>query len=578
MANLVVTVVSTGATLNPMGCTVRLDEGASPYSTASLTVPLPGLEQLADLDPQDRPAVRIQADRRDHEGLSGLGSIRSSLNVTLRVVDRSIDARARTVTLALANDETYLDYAPTVDVDLQAYSFSLRRIIGLTLQRALGTSTETIVATSPDSAYKQARTLRNLIPESSFEYPITQWKGVNATLTRSGLNARSGGNSIRITPNTVGRTDSYAETDVSLTPGKTYRLSAWGTSDYVSGRLTDPLYSRRIGVFTTVNGISSPIAVSYNVAPAFRGNPSIEVVTMFTVPEGTRSTTVRLYDGSDGQVAGAMHYDAVMLVEAPNYEGGQPIAYFDGSTPDDALYVYSWDGDRELSTSTRRARVERPGELLIWRQGQTARDYLAPILQAAGLRLFQDPAGLWRAVDNSYSATFPKRLDHLDNLYQLTESGGFNSNHPDGTPLWADAVAITYNWLDGNGERTTRTDIDAAPDYRKLYQVTLDDTVYPGPGAAAYLRSRLAMRSRQITATARMDFSYRPSQLLTVSAEHTGLQTGLVDSVEFDFASDEMTVVGKHMTATPTLAWNQLGYGVSWAASPVGASWASETE
>jgi hypothetical protein len=575
-AGLTVTLVSTGAPLATTACRVRLDEGATPYATASVTIGMPTLAQLAALDPQDRPTIRIQADRRRVNG-TFTGVVNSALDITLRVVDRSIDARAATVTLTLANDESFLDYAPTEDLDFQDASYSVRIIIGRVLQRALALAAAPAVFTRPDSRYKTARTLRNLIPESSFEYPFSQWKGVNATLTRSGLNAKSGGNSLRIAPTTQGRFDSYAETDVSLTPGKTYRLSAWATSDYGIGGGVDPIYSRRIGVFTTVNGVTTPVGTSYNAGPAFRGEATSEVVAVFTVPEGTRSTTVRLYNGRDTQVAGAYHYDAVMLIEAPFSEDGKQVAYFDGSTPDDDLYVYAWDGDRELSTSTRRARIDRPGETLIWRQGQTARDYLAPILQAAGLRLFQQVNGDWTAVDNSYIALFPRRLDHLLNLYQITETGGFNSTHPDGSPLWADAVAVTYNWLDGNGERATRVDIDAAPNYRKLYQVTLDDTVYPGPGAAAYIRSRLAMRSRQVTVTGRVDLSVVPSQELTVSAQHTGLQTGLVDSVEFDFDADEMTIVGKRMTATPTTAWNQLSNGVRWSDSPVGASWASET-
>jgi hypothetical protein len=554
---------------------LRVDEGASPYTTAGVTLAIPPADMYAALDPQIYPRVILRADRREAAFSPYNGLLKSQFSQTLRVVARSIDAGSATMTLNLANDESFLDFAPAQDIDLQSFHTSIRRVIAETLRTALGLASNPTVAMT-DSIYRQARTLRNLIPESSFEFPITQWKGVNATLSRSGSYAKEGGNSLRIAPSTAQRVDSYAETDVSLTPGKTYRLSAWGSTDYVTGQLVDPIYWRRAAIFTTINGTAIPIAVSPNSQIFTSTRPSL-VTFEFTVPEGTRGTTIRLYNGTDTQTTGAVYWDAVQLVEAPFVDGATPVNYFDGNTPDDDLYVYVWDGDRAQSTSTRRARVERPSDTLVWRRGQTARDFLTPILQSAGVRLYQDTSGTWRAVDNAWLTPGRARIDLLDNLFQVTDQTSIDATHPDGSPLWADAVAITYNWLDGNGDRVEATDVSAPAGYRKLWSLVLDDTFYPGPGQAEYIRSRLAMRGRQMTAVARIDYNVQPSQELTLITEQAGRMTGVVDSVSFDLATDEMTVVGKRMVAAPATAWNQLAVGVRWADSPVGASWASET-
>jgi hypothetical protein len=569
-ATYAVTLLSTGAEVPGVtGVTVRLDEGATPYLSGQITMKMPALSTVAALDPNKRPRLQIVARR-----LFTSGTVKTTLSTRVIVTDRTVDAAAATLTLTVANEETLLDYAPAADVNMSLYYDSIRNLV-LRVLRIIMPTGGINFPLGPDAAYRPAVTARNIVPESGFEWALSgKWKQVNAAAVIIQAYAAQGVNSLRVSPANAS-TDSYVEIDPGLTPGRTYRISAWGSTD--NGMLGEiyPGRARVLALMGNVSGVPEVLAIGSGT-PITNSTPREQVIE-FTIPEYAKDTTIRLYNGTNTNTNGSVYWDAVMAVEAPYVELGTPIPYFDGDTPDDATYVYTWDGQDGVSASTRTPRVERRPEALIWRQGQTAREFLNPILQAVKLRLFQDAAANWRLVDNSYLAPLRTRMDHLDNIYSATEGGGFNARHPDGSPLWADAVAITYRWLDGRGVEQERTDVAAPAGYVKLITLTLDNTPYPGPGQAEYVRSRLIMRARQMTTRGRINFNAAPSQELTILTEHTGLITGLVDSVEFDLNADEMTVVGKALVDTPATAWNQLDTGIRWSDSPVGASWASET-
>jgi hypothetical protein len=571
-----------GTALAASSCQLRVDEGATPYTSATLTIKMPSLAVLAQLDPNARPVVRVRASRR--QGSTGQ-QVRSSIDTSPRLVDRSVDLRSGTVSLTLANDETSLEYAPAVDVDLLSLNTSVRAIAQEVVRRATGRSATTVTA-AVDRAFVPSTTQKNLMPEGGFERGINRWKPVNARLDISPSYSTDGANTLRIQPNSASF-DSFAEIDAGLVAGKTYRIQGYLSSDYTSYNFAPDGRTQQIVVVAAMNGYPEVIAKSSALLMSLPDVPRLRMVE-FTMPPNITASSVRLYNGANNAATpanGGMYWDSIAIFEAPldltdsfTRHGYQKVLpYFDGDTVDTDRFIYTWDGERGSSTSTRRPRVARNPESLVWRRGQTARDFLTPVLQAVGLRIYQDVTGTWRLTDNSDRPTARTRLDVRSNIYQIVDAGAFNSTYPDGSPVWADAVAVTYRWTDDEGNDREAVDVDAPDGYTKLYQLTLQETPYPGPGQAAYLRGRFAQRARQMTVTARPDYGVLPSQELTIVTDHVGLLTGYVDSVAFDHAADEMTVVGKNLVSTPATAWNQLGIGVRWSDSPVGASWASET-
>jgi hypothetical protein len=82
-------------------------------------------------------------------------------------------------------------------------------------------------------------------------------------------------------------------------------------------------------------------------------------------------------------------WDNVSMIEGNGLDTNNTsiVRYFDGATTDTSMYRYDCTGDVYNSTSTRTPLVDRGPDALIWTAGQTAWNFLTPILQAVGWRL-----------------------------------------------------------------------------------------------------------------------------------------------------------------------------------------------
>lgn len=199
-----------------------------------------------------------------------------------------------------------------------------------------------------------------------------------------------------------------------------------------------------------------------------------------------------------------------------------------------------------------------------WLPGQSAWDYLRPLVDAVGLRLWCDDRR------NFYLA------DPIDGTAGgLSISAKYATQATDAIDMerdWYDAVVITYSWRDAAGNDQTAYDTAAAGGYSKVLALTYDRP-YPGRGAAAAMLRRTLGRGRQQTLEAVSDYSAAPGMAVTVTLPNTPIQTGLLSAVSWQVPGDEMRLTPRDLIDTPVSAWVYAQAGVAWDEIPVGTDW-----
>jgi len=565
------------------GGTLTVDEGASPYVTGSLSLPRPGPAAYEALDPAADSIITLVITRGE-PGRTGT----TKRFERLYVIDRDTSYLGDTVTLTLAGTEaSFNDYKPVTTIDLNRWQGSVRSIVLRTLEAA--GIWDVPRGNLVDRALPTYFELRNLFPQSSFETPLHEdWResAASAAVVR-GYN-RGGRSSLRIRPTGLlfdlglSALDSYAAFPLNLTPGQRYRVSGYITVPFRQGT-TNAVNARRIAIAAKIGDTPQRIIFRSDQAPAVATTPT-RVSVDFTVPAGAEDVEVRLYNGG-ARDQGDVFWDALTAFEGDGLDlalgvdqfgRGLPVDHFDGDTTDTATYAYVWDGARDQSTPRRLPRTTRPPQTLIWEAGTSAHAFLTPILEAVGARLLWDVDGRAYLYTSAYLSPARANLDYVANLFDATDRTAREATHPDGSPLWADAVSIRYRWLDNDGVQQERTDTAAPTGYRKLYFLELNETPYPGAGQAAYLLARFRSRAQQRSLVGRIDWTLAPAQLLNGNVAAGDPLVGVVDSVSWDLDQDVMTVTTKALIIPPSTRWDQVPAGRSWSAEPVGATWAQD--
>jgi hypothetical protein len=535
------------ADLTLLDGTITADEGWAPYGQAQAVIARPSVAVLARLDPEAK--VSVEFELADDE--SALAVFNGTEVFRLALVARRFNDDG-SVALSLATGEQYLqDYRlPWTNDDISAWAnqSSLNSIVYNIVNRALGPGF-TLNFDAVDTSFNTYSELTNLVENPSFEIANAEgWTPMACDVERVTDWVAVGNYSGRINPK--GTTpDTYAKADPGMTAGGVYTLSATfrnhaGQSGTLDSR------ARRMTVVATINGRARTIASSDPGPSAPYASARLSMT--FKVPATAAATEIRLYNGSF-KTGEFVFWDAVMLTEGNQRETNNITAvnYFDGDTANNSAYAYQWDGDRNQSSSTRIPILDRPPESLTWSPGQSAWDLLTSILNEANKRLFCDLSGQFNLVDNSYRDRQQKVVvAYGENLYRLDELQSRTATQPDGTPLYADGVLITYSWRDRNGVDRQKIDYAGPSQPQKLYAIERKSTGYPGAKAAGYLLARLRARRVMQSVTAAEDFTVRPAREITITSAPGTTRTGYVSAVTWDLTTAEMTITTKELVSS----------------------------
>ena len=511
--------------LKVKGGNVSLDSYRAPHIQGNLTIAAPTLATLNALDPRNGRRIRITV-AATFPGYS------QNRTFDLGMRDRDVDHANAEVRLTLASDEALLDdYAPLVDdVTPRASESSLRSVINYVLNKAIPGKS---LAASPSVNANATRywPVTNLLPNPAPSALATEWQiGFNGnyigSITMSSpLPVNGHPYAVQWTAG-AGTATLAAGTPSSyrVTPGRWYVFSFYlASSAATSARAALQWRSRGgVGTLSTVYG-----SVVSSDATAFK---RLSIIAQ--APDGADS--VWPFVDTAGNTAGRAHH----VSEAMLYEGDELVPYFDGATTDTSTYLYDWaDPDKpEASASVRTPIKTVAKESLTWKAGQTALQFLLPLVQVAGFRLLCNEARVWTLRDENYSAPGGLSIRHGINLIDGSDQISRDSE------LWFDARITRYKWTDAEGKQQEMADAFAlTTPYTRL--TTLDvDAAYPGPGRSEFAVRRAQGRGREVRATAVSDWSANAEQDVTVVLLNAPTQIGATSSVSFDLNNDRMTV------------------------------------
>jgi hypothetical protein len=511
-------VVGQAEDLSVAGGRLTLDSLNIPYATADVEVPLTDLD-LDDLDP--RANVRVVVTTADE--VAGTSRV---FNLGLR--DRTIDHDSRRVRVVLASDEALLtDYATLVlDAAPRTRETSLRGVVNYVLGKAIPGAA--LAAGGPDVDVTARWQVTNLITNPSTAVDLTGWAAVQCV-----TQARFNGGSV------PGSTDTWAALytvtaagdavvkvgtsgqSPAVSPGTTYTGRVWTPQNPVVGATfrVRVHWMNRAGAtigyadgppVNAVNGVWTPATVTAT-APAGAASADLFYITRVTTAGHTF-----LLDG------GMFH------------EGAEGVPYFDGNTPDTAIYTYDWTNpDLPNATQARRTpAVNRPPDLFVWTPGTTAWDFLEPFTSAAGLRLFCDEARVWRLVDpKAYTVPGTVTLSGFN-----IERGADTISRED-SEVFATGVVVHYTWAGESGQTLTAYDAAGTPSKVVVFEY---ETPYPGPGAAAAILARRNGTGRTQDVTAVVHWPTTPGMEASTSLPASPQQRGNVSAVRFPLDDDPL--------------------------------------
>ncbi|MCS6563428.1 carbohydrate binding domain-containing protein [Curtobacterium poinsettiae] len=570
---------TTVATLTPLELQWTQDEANSPMFVARVVVAMPSALQYAMLRPGAGYYLSVAAD---------VASTATSPPYLWKIVDRRRTADGQ-VELSAASAEVELQaYSPpAVDRSNWARQSSVPTILADVLTKTYGAGKWSRY-TYPTAygqdvgtpAYPTFEGTTNLCTNGGFEYGTTGWTGTYAAVSQSSAQRHTGTYSMLLTPNSGNQ--SRAALPQNLSTNTTYTLSAWVRSSAVMTG-TAVADGRRIYVVGATAGTVARFAetpTAPNVA-----NQWNRVSVTFTTPAlmDSGSFELRALNGSTTAAPVNVWFDDITLVEGDGTEtSGAPIDYFDGDTVDGALgYNYDWQGAAGNSSSTRTPIISRDPESLTWSPGQYGWDFLQPILQASGIRLWSDGYAVlngavvaryfWATNEFGYGTVAPRVLQG-QNLLDLKQTDSYNATFPDGTPMYADQVIIHYTWTDALNIARDAYDVYPASG-RKPYFLELADTPFAGVGRAQGIYNRISTRATMFEGTASFNRGLFPGMQVAITADVAGGSVlGYVDTTTHDPFRGTTDFRTKQTVAYTTKSW----YSATGTWASQSGSWAAE--
>jgi hypothetical protein len=562
------------AVLDVSDGTVTLDESQLPYGSLSLNASVANegivpagatIYQVvyAYLDPTKSPRIQVTATDLDTE--TGVTVTRE---FDLLLTGRTINPVDGTIDITAATDDSLLNYfklnAGTPDASYLAHQSSLVAVTNAVLAKS--GITGTLDPSSADADVTTLTSLTNLLPNGSAETTVTGWSSGSFAVARVTGTAKVGTACIRATSSTTGTQNLNASVNLAVDAGQQYTFSFWVQAATLTRLVA--------GVLRFFNSSGTSLGDNGGTAVREIAGQWVHYTVTATAPGG--ATAVLPYVQFQATTSGEVHYiDAAMLLEGDGLEtdGVNPVFYFDGSTAGTATYGYAWTGTVGASASTRTPVFERDPASLTWQPGDSAWDFIGPVLSAAGVSIVCDEKRVWRLYTPDYIPEGQLVLTPTSNLFDGTDEISRDLTAVDGSPLYFDACLVVYTWTDQNGLQQIRYDSYALPGGAGILWTINYAKAYPGPGAAAYIVNSVQGRARQFATDAQIDLTATPGMALNMTFPYVDSQVGFVSSVAWSFLADTMQVTSRGLISTPPSAWLYQPAGKSWASVPAGVPW-----
>lgn len=253
----------------------------------------------------------------------------------------------------------------------------------------------------------------------------------------------------------------------------------------------------------------------------------------FIAPEGAVTASLLLRRTGTTTNGATLDATGLMLLDS----SGVPFSYFDGDTASTADYAYAWTGTPEASTSTRTA-LTNIADLSAFElePGEHYWDFLNPLIQTAGLRLFCDENRDWWLVDPAtYTVAGTVAIEEGVNARGGTDLRSLRSTRPDGSPVYFTGVVVTYRWSDADGIEHVRHDVAGTDE--KIHRIEYRRP-WPGNGAAAAILARAQGRGHTQSLVALTNLDATPGNTLTSALPDTPELEGIVSAVGWAWSAE----------------------------------------
>jgi hypothetical protein len=286
-----------------------------------------------------------------------------------------------------------------------------------------------------------------------------------------------------------------------------------------------------------------PVSQTVYAALDPRLHPRVRITVEAVTPAGVQSRTFNLGVRSrpiaylDGEYGLTLASDeAVLLDHAPLADDATPDPMTSGRAVVNYVLGVVLPGTSLAAGDDFTIPADAADEALIWRAGDAALDFLAPLLQTAGYRLVCDEQRVWTLRGEEYVAPGYLVIRHLVNMIDANETIDRDAQ------LWFDAAVTRYRWTDTAGVLHEAVDAFALVTPPTLVKTFDKQTVFRGTGFSAYAVRRAQGRGREVSATAVSDWRALAEQSVEVDLPGTPRQVGVTSAVQFDLSLDEMTV------------------------------------
>lgn len=552
--------VGLGHILDVVDAKITVDDSWSPYVQATLTCWTPDESVLDLLDPRDGVRVVVTVGKTFGDwNPSGIYTDQERvLNLVLR--GRDVDHNAGQITLTLESDEALLqDFGLVATAPERIYGLSVKAAVVYALAK-IGA---VLAAGAADANVQNQVTdpvVTNVVANPSFQTNATGWVSStgSATAARSTAMAGFAGNAcLAVTATATAVIGFFPQSNAYFVPvvtGEEYTLSFYARAS-VAGQSAVATIRFATAAFASL-GDTTGTAVPLSTTGWTR-------VTVTATAPATAAKMAGWGASSGTFTTGQILYiDAIMLTAGPTL-----FDYFDGSTADTGFIAYAWTGTADASASTRT--YVPNSDAMIWQPGVTGWDYVEPLIQATGLRLFCNEARQWILQT---SGTPTDGQINLAEGVNVTQGADTISRAKD----WYDCVVVAYTRNeDADGKTITLYDAAGAPGSKMLRLEY--DRAYPGPGAAQAVLDRSQGRGRVLALESISDYTSTPGMTLSATLPDSPIQVGVISSVTWSFPDDRMTIGSRGLTDTPPSSWLFAPAGRRWQDVAVGTDWTEYT-